>query len=214
MSAIEPYSSADLPRISTRVKAIIQRGGVIAIPTETYYGLAVDPFNERAIERLMQIKERDKGKPLLVVIGALSQLSSLVKMVPPAAEILINNCWPGALTILFPAKEGLPDNLTAGTGTIGVRLSSMKPLVELLQLVGPLTGTSANQAGRPPAQTARMVEEELGCDIDLIIDAGPTTGGLPSTVIDAHGPVRVVREGAVTKDRLQQVLRAENIELV
>ena len=79
--------------------------------------------------------------------------------------------------ITFPAKEGLPDNLTAGTGTIGVRLSSMKPLVELLQLVGPLTGTSANQAGRPPAQTARMVEEELGCDIDLIIDAGPTTGG-------------------------------------
>lgn len=214
MSAIEPYSSADLLRISTHVKATIQRGGVIAIPTETYYGLAVDPFNERAIDRLLHIKERENGKPLLVVIGTLSQLPSLVQMVPPAAEFLIKNCWPGPLTILFPAKEDLPRNLTAGTGAIGVRLSSCAPLVELLPLVGPLTGTSANLGGRPPAQTARMVEEDLGRDVDLIIDAGPTPGGLPSTVLDARGPVRIVREGAMTKAKLQQVLRAVGISLV
>lgn len=186
----------------------------MAIPTETFYGLAVDPFREEAVERLLRIKDRDRGKPVLVVIGALEQLEDLVQRVPPAAKSLMQAFWPGPLTMIFQARAALPKNLTARTGTVGIRLSSCAPLVEMLKRVGPLTGTSANRADRPPARTAQMVEECLGDEVDLIIDAGAAPGRLPSTVIDVREPVRIVREGAVTRAQLEQVLTAQGISLV
>lgn len=208
------YSSADLFLLSERVKSVIGRGGVVAIPTETFYGLAVDPFKEEAVERLLRIKDRDRGKPVLVVIGALKQLEGLVESIPPAAKSLMQMFWPGPLTMIFPAKAMLPNSLTAGTGTVGIRLSSCGPLAELLKLVGPLTGTSANRADRPPARTAQIVEACLRGRVDLIVDAGPAPGGLPSTVIDVRDPVRIVREGAVTRAQLEQILTARGISLV
>jgi L-threonylcarbamoyladenylate synthase len=121
--------------------------------------------------------------------------------------------WPGPLTILFAAHPALPDNLTAGTGTIGVRFSSCLPLVQLLQRVGPLTGTSANRSGAPPARTAGDVQETLGDDVDLIVDAGMTAGGLPSTVVDARDAVYVVRDGPVSRQMLQNVLQTRGASL-
>lgn len=213
MAAIEPYSHSDLSLLSQRVDAIVRRGGIVAIPTETFYGLGVNPFDEEAVDRLLRVKGRGDGKPILVLIGSLEQLPCVTRIVSPVARILIDAFWPGPLTLLFPALPSLPGNLTAGTGMVGVRLSSCGPLVELLRRIGPLTGTSANRTGRPPAQTARMVEEELGRDVDAIIDAGSTAGGLPSTVIDVRQPIRVIREGAVTRQMIQNVLQTHGISL-
>jgi L-threonylcarbamoyladenylate synthase len=213
MAATEAYSQSDLQHLSGRVRAIVQRGGIVAIPTETFYGLGVNPFDEQAVARLLLAKGREDGKPILVLIGSLDQLPSLAQVVPPVATVLIDAFWPGPLTMLFPALPSLPRNLTAGTGLVGVRLSSCEPLGALLRRVGPLTGTSANRADQPPAQTARMVEQELGRDVDVIIDAGTTAGGLPSTVIDVQQPVRIIREGAVTRQMIQNVLQTRGISL-
>ncbi len=214
MAEIIPYSFAAVPRISDRVRHTIHQGGIVAIPTETFYGLAVDPFDGAAVERLRRLKGREEGKPILVLIGSLEQLPLLAQDVPPVAKILADAFWPGPLTILFPALPTLPSLLTAGTKRIGIRLSSCEPLTALLIRVGPLTGTSANRAERPPAYSAQMVEQELGREVDLIIDAGTTAGGLPSTVIDVQQAVRVIREGAVPRQMIQNVLQTHGISLV
>lgn len=213
MAAIEPFSSSDLSHLSQTVGRVIQHGGIVAVPTETYYGLGVNPANERAVDRLLHVKGRSDGKPILVLIGDRTQLSSIVQSVSPIATVLMDAFWPGPLTILFVAHPSLPQNLTAGTGTVGVRFSSCGPLVEILRNIGPLTGTSANRTGYPPAQTASQVQEALGSDIDLIVDAGVTPGGPPSTVVDARDSVRLIREGAVTRQMLQNVLQTRGISL-
>ncbi len=214
MAEIIPYSQDALPHLINRVSERLHQGGIIAIPTETFYGLAVDPFDATAVERLRRLKGREEGKPILVLISSLEQLPLVAREVPSMARILIDAFWPGPLTILFPAVPSLPGNLTAGTGLVGIRLSSCEPLMALLAYVGPLTGTSANLADQPPARTALMVEQALGQEVDLIVDAGTTAGGLPSTVIDVQQPVRVVRDGAVTRQMIQNVLQTHGISLV
>jgi len=213
MAAIQRYSPSDLPRLARSVSQIVHHHGVVAVPTETYYGLAVNPFDEQAVDRLLHLKGRTDGKPILVLIGQRTQLSLLVREVSPVATFLMDTFWPGPLTILFAGHSSLPHNLTAGTGTVGVRLSSYRPLVELLTRTGPLTGTSANRTGGLPAQEADHVLQTLGPDVDLILDAGPTPGGLPSTVVDARDVVRVIREGAVTRQILQNVLETHGLSL-
>ena len=214
MAEIISFSPLTIERIADRVQQAVRQGGIVAIPTETYYGLGVDPFNDVAVEGLARVKGRSDGKPILVLIGSLEQLPLFAQAVPPVAKILIEEFWPGSLTILFPARPSLSHNLTARTGSVGIRLSSCEPLNALLSRVGPLTGTSANRADRLPAQTAKMVEQELGMDVDVVVDAGTTAGGLPSTVIDAQLPIRVIREGAVTRQKIQDVLQTHGISLV
>ena len=213
MASIERYVHTDLQSLSERVRAVLDRHGIVAIPTETYYGLGVNPFDKDAVDRLLRVKGREGNKPILILIGSLDQLPRLTRAIPPTAQRFIDAFWPGPLTILFPAVPVLPENLTAGSGRVGVRLSSCDPLRALLCLVGPLTGTSANRGDQLPAQTAQVVQEELGTDVDLIIDSGPTPGGNPSTVIDLQEPVRIVREGAVTRQMIQNVLQTGDISL-
>jgi len=183
------------------------------VPTETFYGLGVNPFDEHAVDRLLQLKGRTDGKPILVLIGQRAQLPSLVRRISSVANLLMDAFWPGPLTIVFPVGNSLPHNLTAGTGTVGVRLSSCRPLAELLTICGPLTGTSANRVGGSPAREAHQVQDAMGKDVDLIIDAGPTPGGLPSTVVDARRTVRLIREGAITRQMLQNVLQTRGMSL-
>ena len=121
--------------------------------------------------------------------------------------------WPGALTILFPARASVATAVTGGTGRVGVRLSPCQPLRELLDRVGPVTGTSANRTAAPPARTAQEVEEALGEGIDAIVDAGPTPGGLPSTVIEAGDELRIVREGAIGREIIEAALRSRGFSL-
>lgn len=213
MAPIESYSSATVERLSRQVALVIQRSGLVAIPTETFYGLGVNPFDARAVDRLRAVKGREDAKPILVLVGSVNDLSSFVEHVPPVASILIEVFWPGPLTILFPARASLPLALTAGTGLVGIRLSSCQPLCELLTRVGPLTGTSANRAGAAPARTAEAVQQALGDAVDLILDAGPTPGGLPSTVVHAHDSLRIVREGVIARSVIEARLQQRGFSL-
>jgi len=188
---------------------VVRGGGVIAFPTETFYGLGVDPLNVPAVQRLYDLKGRSsQTSPILVLIRSRRELRALVSEITPAAERLMQACWPGPLTLVFRAAEAVPSVLTAGTGTIGVRLSAYPDVQRVLEVIGgPLTGTSANRTGQPPATTADEVERAFGADVDLIVNGGPTPGGLPTTVVDTTvSPPRLIREGCVSHASLRAVL--------
>jgi L-threonylcarbamoyladenylate synthase len=213
MPTIIPFHTEASPALCEELATLIAADGVAAIPTESSYALAVSPFRDKALAGLFRAKRRPDGKPILVLVGDPVQLQPLAETIPPAAELLMHSFWPGPLTILFPSHLSLPIRLTAGTGTVGVRLPAMSLLQQVLIHVGPLTGTSANRSDRPPLCTAEAVSAELGHDVDIILDAGPTPGGLPSTVIDARSPVRIVREGAVSHAALAEQLRRGGLAL-
>ena len=213
MATIERYSVSTVLALAERMRRVLGENGLIALPTESFYGLAVDPFNEQALVKLWQVKGRSKGKPVLVLIGEGAQLNPFVRNIPPAATVLMNAFWPGPLTIVFPAALGLSDAVTAGTRSVGIRFSAWQPLCELLQRVGPVTGTSANREGMPPPTTAEEVRHYFGDALNLIVDAGPTPGGLPSTVIDVQGPIRIIRDGAIVREDIVAQLAAHGLSL-
>lgn len=189
----------DLDKVAPELKEVFKRGGIIAYPTETFYGLGADPFNEDALERLFELKGRPRGKPILVVIREVSELTLLAADIPDVATSLIKRYWPGPLTIVFKAKEGLSELLTGGTGKIGVRLSSSpvtQRLVEILR--SPITSTSANPSGMSPARDYKEVLEYFDDAVDVVIKAERLSADQPSTVVDvtAEKPV-VIREGVI-----------------
>jgi len=213
MASIEGYAASTVPVIADLVHRVLGESGLIVLPTESFYGLAVAPFDEQALAKLWHIKGRSQGKPILVLIGDRSQLEPFVRSVPRAADVLMNAFWPGPLTIVFAAAHGLSNGVTAGTGSIGIRLSAWQPLVDLLRRVGPVTGTSANREGMPPPRTAEEVQYNLGDAVDLIVDAGPTPGGLPSTVIDVRGPIRIIRNGSIDRAVIAARLADHGLQL-
>ena len=202
----------DLSNPSLREAAgLVRRGGVIAFPTETFYGLGACPFDARAVQRLFDLKGRSpRTAPILVLIRSRADLGQLVSEITPAAERLMDACWPGPLTLVFRAAAAVPSVLTAGMGTIGVRMSASSDVQRLLEAIGgPLTGTSANRTGQPPATTADEVERALGDGVDAILNGGVTPGGLPSTVVDTTvDPPRLLREGRVPTASLRSVLNS------
>ena len=189
--------------------SVVREGGVIAFPTETFYGLGVTPWDSSAVQRLFALKGRSTASsPILVLIRHRKDLESLISEISPSAELLMNACRPGPLTIVFRAHSGIPPLLTAGTGTIGIRHSAAASVQRLLDTVGgPLTGTSANRSGALPAVTAQDVLASLGADVDLILDGGRTPGGFASTVVDTTVmPVRLIREGALSRSAVLSVI--------
>lgn len=212
-AAIERYTASTIPVLADRMRLVLGESGLIALPTESFYGLAVAPSDEEALAKLWQVKGRSKGKPILVLIGDASQLGLFVRTIPPAGRILMDAFWPGPLTIVFPAAGGLSDAVTAGTGSVGVRLSAWQPLRDLLRRVGPVTGTSANREGVLPPTTVEEVQRNLGDALDLIVDAGPTVGGRPSTVIDVRGPIRIVRDGSIERGAIVAQLAGYGLSL-
>jgi L-threonylcarbamoyladenylate synthase len=213
MASIERYMAPTVPALADLVRRVLGENGLIALPTESFYGLSVAPFDEQALARLWQVKWRSEGKPILILIGDGSQLGPFVQSIPQAAHVLMNVFWPGPLTIVFPAAVGLSDAVTAGTGSVGIRFSPWQPLRDLLLRVGPVTGTSANREGMPPPTTAEEVQHSLGDALDLIVDAGPTPGGRPSTVIDVRGPIRIIRDGAIERGAIVAQLAAHGLSL-
>ena len=213
MASIEDYAVSTVPVLADLVRRVLGESGLIALPTESFYGLAVAPFDEQALAKLWQIKGRSQGKPILVLIGDRSQLEPFVRSVPRAADVLMNAFWPGPLTIVFAAASGLSNAVTAGTGSVGIRLSAWQPLIDLLRRVGPVTGTSANREGMPAPKTAEEVQCNLGDAVDLIIDAGPTPGGPPSTVIDVRGPIRIIRNGSIDRAIIAARLADHGLQL-
>jgi L-threonylcarbamoyladenylate synthase len=205
---LSPDPSVDVLEAANR---LLESGGVLAMPTESYYALGVRVCDREAVHRVCAIKGRGDDKPILVLISHRAQLAELVSDIPPAAQVLMDRFWPGPLTLVFPAVAHLPQELTRGTGTVGIRQPARQDLFHLLHHVGPLTGTSANRTGHSPLRTAEQVLEELGEDVDLILDAGETPGGLPSTLVDITGAIRVLREGPVSREAIQAVLKESGI---
>jgi len=188
---------------------VIKSGGLVAIPTESFYGLAVNPTDVKAIKRLFDVKKRRGDQPILILIPSLEHLDQCVLHVSEIALRLVNEFWPGGLTLLFEAKPNLPPELTAGKGKIGVRLSSHPVPTALAQAVdGPITGTSANISGQPACSTAKEVLQHLGENVDLILDGGQTAGGTGSTVLDVTmDPPFIVREGMVSREQIKKCLK-------
>jgi L-threonylcarbamoyladenylate synthase len=187
------------PDIIAQAVKILQEGGVIAYPTETFYGLGVDATNEKAIEHLFAVKGRDFKNPLPIVVDQVRGLDRIVTEIPDLGRELIERFWPGPLTLIFRAAPILSARLTAETGKIGVRISS-HPIARLLAegLDGPLTSTSANRSGQKEYVTAQEVLEKIGDDLDLIIDGGATPGGKGSTILDiTQDPPVVLRAGVI-----------------
>jgi L-threonylcarbamoyladenylate synthase len=187
-----------------RISQVIFRGGVAAFPTETFYGLGADAQNEEALEKVFRLKGREENKPLLLLIGKREWLSGFVRNVSPIAQRLIEEFWPGPLTLVFEASSHLSNLLTADTGTIGVRLSPHPIAQALVQAVGrPITATSANLSGQPSATLASEVFRYLGKRIDAILDGGQTAGGLGSTVLDVTGPIpKIIRPGIISPKQI------------
>jgi len=211
MAVILPLRDDSLPALATEASAVLRRGGVLGVPTESVYGLAAAYDSAIGVRRVGAIKGRPDGKPLLVLIGHRRQLTSLVPIVSITARILMDHFWPGPLTLIMPAVPGLPQELTAGTGTIAVRHVGQPTLARLLEVIGPVTGTSANRSGEPPTTTAEELNRLLGHDLDLIADGGPAPAIVPSTLVDTREPVKIVREGSIGRAEIVTVLEASGI---
>ena len=190
----------------------ITRGGVIAFRTDTFYGLGADPFNPSAIQTIKQLKGREEGKPILVLISDLEQLQRLISHTSAAFESLAKNFWPGPLTIVGPANPALPAGLTAGSKTVGVRLPEDDKVRLLVRgCGGALTATSANPSGSPPARTAADVYGYFGERIEFIVDGGAAKTDQPSTVVDVTEPhTRLIREGVIAWSRIQASLEKKD----
>ncbi|HIJ79710.1 MAG: L-threonylcarbamoyladenylate synthase [Desulfobulbaceae bacterium] len=187
---------------------VLDGGGVVAFPTETYYGLAVDPFNQAALSRLFALKRRAPDKPVLVLISDPAQLAELVVDIPPPFKLLMDRLWPGPLTLVFKGLPTIPDILTGYSGTLGVRISSHPIAMRLAAAAGrPITATSANFSGRPAAVNADGVIDQLGPDVDFILDGGETPGGNGSTIVGIDEErVVLIRSGVIPFENILDLL--------
>jgi L-threonylcarbamoyladenylate synthase len=185
---------------------VLRKGGICAYPTETFYGLGVDVTSEPAIKRLFDVKRRDYGNPVAVIVSDLEMLASIVQGgsegVPEKAKVLMDVFWPGPLTILFRTNAKISKRLTTNTGKIGIRVSSHPVAAALVAELGrPLTTTSANLSGFPPSLNLRHLKSYFGGKIDAIIDTGPLSPSGGSTVVDVtEEKLTIIREGAIKAD--------------
>src|SRR4051812_21481207 len=194
-----------------RAGEILRDGGLVAFPTETVYGLGADAENPDALRRLYAVKGRPAEHPVIVHLAHAAQLDEWAVDVAPAAHALAAACWPGPLTVVVRRAARVPDEVTGGLDTVGLRVP-VHPLAHALLEVfdGGLAAPSANRFGRVSPTTADAVRTELGADVGLVLDGGPSTVGVESTIVDCTtDPPRVLRVGGVTAETLAEVLGAE-----
>ena len=186
---------------------VISNGGVIAFRTDTFYGLGADPLNQKAVSAIRKLKGREETKPLLLLISDVGEVERFIASPSELFKAVAIHHWPGPITLVGVACPQLPEELTAGTGTIGVRLPDNEEVRALVRACGgALTATSANLSGSPPARTAKDAEIYFPSGIDPIIDSGEVSATHPSTVLDLSGKPRLIREGAITREDLQRTL--------
>jgi len=192
----------------------VGRGEVVVIPTDTVYGVAADAFNPEAVQRLLDAKGRGRDAPPPVLIPGQSTLDALADFVPDVVRRLVDEFWPGGLTVILVAQPSLVWDLGETRGTVALRMPANSFALELLAETGPLAVSSANKTGRPAAATAQEAVDQLGESVDVFLDGG-AAGGAASTIVDASrvteagGRVRIVREGAVTRAQIQQLIGDE-----
>ncbi|HYS17831.1 MAG TPA: L-threonylcarbamoyladenylate synthase [Candidatus Binatia bacterium] len=196
VAAVDPVAP---PRATLRAAAdILRAAGVVAFPTETFYGLAAAALDPASVKRIFELKGRPESKPLLVLVDSVAMAETVAHVTAPARDLMARY-WPGALTLVLPARAHVPSGVTAGTGTLGLRLSPHPVARGLVELLGePVTAPSANPHGLAPPTTAAGVLAYFSDGIDLVLDGGPTPGCEASTVLDMTvEPPQILRQGAV-----------------
>lgn len=212
------FDSRDADQILTgmrQARLAIGRGELVVLPTDTVYGVGADAFSPAAVQRLLDAKGRGRQQPPPVLVGSTATLAALVETVPEPVQRLVDEFWPGGLTIVLPAQQSLVWDLGETHGTVAVRMPDHRVALALLEETGPLAVSSANLTGEPAAVEVDQAKGMLGDSIEVYLDAGPATRGVASTIVDAtslvrpggeHAKVRVLREGAVSRDELARVL--------
>jgi L-threonylcarbamoyladenylate synthase len=195
----------DTEEIRIEAARIIAGGGVIAFRTDTFYGLGADPLNRAAITRIKELKGREDRKPILLLISDADEVDRFIEQ-SGFFKMIAMGKWPAPLTLIGVSRPEVPIELTAGTNSLGVRLPDDDTVRSLVRACGgALTATSANVSGRPPARTAKEVENYFPEGIDLIIDGGEAMATQPSTVLDLSGTeARLIREGAISREELKE----------
>ncbi len=197
-------SRSPQPDAVRRAVETLRRGGLVAFPTDTLYALGADALNADAVERVLTVKGRSRGKPLSVLVPSVDALDALAVSVPASLQELLRTFWPGPLTVVVKASGRFPTVLTGATGTVGLRIPAGAVAQAVLKgFGGPVIGTSANKAGGPDPGDAKAVQRAIGGQVDLILDGGRVALGVPSTVLDCTvEPARILREGAIPRSTL------------
>ena len=197
----------DNPSNRSVAAALLRESGVVAYPTDTVYGLGANVYDPQAVSTLFVLKGRDRSQGVPVLIAADSQLAEVAAEVPDAALALAERFWPGALTLIVRRNPLIPTLVTGGGDTVAVRLPDHPCPQALVSALGaPITGTSANRHGGPEPASAQEVQRQLGRSLRLVLDGGPSAGGVPSTIVDVTAPTpRLVRAGAIALDELRAV---------
>ncbi len=191
-----------------RAVDVLRGGGLVAFPTETVYGLGADASSAAAVRRLFAVKRRPVDHPVIVHLGDPALLAEWASQVPDAAEALARACWPGPLTVVVRRAARVPDAVTGGRDTVGLRVPDQPLALELLRAFGGgVAAPSANRFGRVSPTTAADVRADLGGDVDLVLDGGPCRVGVESTIVDCTGPrPAILREGGVPRRRVEELL--------
>ena len=194
--------------IIERAAILLKQGGILAFPTRCLYGLGADAFNTEAVQRIFQLKQRSFQKPILILIDRRNKLQQLVSHVSNAASRIMDQFWPGRVTLVFDAAETVPRYLTAGTGKIGIRLPGHPVAAALSDSLGTaLTGTSANLSGKPGCRRIEDLDSGLGRQLDAALDAGTLKGGTGSTVVDVTAEVpEILREGEISTEEIMALI--------
>ena len=199
------------PELVAAVVASLNAGSVVALPTDTFYGLAVDPVNLRAVDRIYEIKTRARHKPLSLLISEVAQAYGLAREIDTAFDRLAERFWPGPLTIVVKAGARLPLRVSANTGNVALRVPEAAISRAVVAGLGvPITATSANLRGMPECTSAQYVQEQLGTEIPLIVDGGPTARAVPTTIVDLSGGGNswmILREGAIPTHEIALALQ-------
>jgi L-threonylcarbamoyladenylate synthase len=191
----------------------IQRGDLVVIPTDTVYGVAADAFSPDAVRALLAAKGRGREMPPPVLVSAKATLPALAVSVPDYVHALVDELWPGPLTVVCRQQPSLQWDLGDTRGTVAVRMPDHDVALELLSRTGPLAVSSANRTGMDPATDADQAEAMLGDAVNVVLDAGPTAGPVPSTIVDATGErPRVLRLGVVGLEQLTKILEPLGVE--
>ena len=219
--AIDMVLNRDVPSqkktgIIGQAAEIIKRGGIVAFPTETVYGLGADAFNPLAVARIFEVKKRPYFDPLIVHIARPADLEKIVLNIPSKAKKLIDRFWPGPLTLVLPKRQEVPDIVTAGLPTVAVRIPSHPIALELIELADcPIAAPSANPFGYLSPTTAEHVREQLGDKVDLILDGGPCEVGVESTILSfLEKRPRLLRPGGVSLEEVESIIGKVEIDPV
>lgn len=186
----------------------LRRGGLVAFPTDTVYGVGAHGFMPQAVERLYTAKRRPREKPIALLLAASEEVRQVARDVPTLAWALAERFWPGGLTLVLPRSSAVPDAVCAGGDTVAVRVPDHPVALALIRAMGaPMAASSANLSGQPDPVTAEEVRKALGEALDLILDGGRCPGGIPSTILDlTREPPRLLRLGAISVEELRAVL--------